>query len=634
MPKARRRTKKNKMRRASLPSLQTVLAEARALIDEEKLEEARYLLDGLHERFPTNVDVLAELLELSDTLEDAESMLTYAEDLYEIVGDDPYVLCSLGYAYFETAMPVHTIRTFRRLLELFPEHQAAVTPRKLLSTCESSAAELYESIGLMNEEAEETVGLLEEVRSLTFRGDYQSARELAEQAHLRSPRFSVALQVLSRIASEQGDLVAAIEYAERALALDPADCRALSAYCYLLLLTGQPEKAADAANRLRNAALTDPEDWLAKVRALSYLGQDKAVLEVYDRADKAGYTRPEEADPQFFHLAAVAALRLGDEKKARRLWKAALDAKPEYANAVANLDDFKRPVGERSGPFAFRLDEWLPTAWYDRLEEILAVLHENTQSDGVGLVTDLIKQHPELIALVPLWLDRGDEGTRHLGIVFAQASGSADALSAVKQFALGKRGPDETRLYALRCCVSEGLLPPGENRVWRNGDWRTVIVVGFEIHTDAEAGLTRSQSKLMERGMSLLTGERYAEAESVFRELCEKAPNHPSAFNNLALTIERQGRDSESRDLIVEMQRRFPDYFFGIIAAANAATINREFDKAEALLRPLLLRKRIHLTEFSSLCRAEVQLAVAKKERERARAWIDMEIALLGENED
>jgi hypothetical protein len=42
------------------------------------------------------------------------------------------------------------------------------------------------------------------------------------------------------------------------------------------------------------------------------------------------------------------------------------------------------------------------------------------------------------------------------------------------------------------------------------------------------------------------------------------------------------------------------------------------------LVKPLLQRKRLHVTEFSSLCGAQIEIAIARRNRESARGWIQM----------
>jgi hypothetical protein len=47
-------------------------------------------------------------------------------------------------------------------------------------------------------------------------------------------------------------------------------------------------------------------------------------------------------------------------------------------------------------------------------------------------------------------------------------------------------------------------------------------------------------------------------------------------------------------------------------------------DRARQLLAPLLTRQRLHVSEFSALCMAQVNVALAERNREQARHWLDI----------
>ena len=48
------------------------------------------------------------------------------------------------------------------------------------------------------------------------------------------------------------------------------------------------------------------------------------------------------------------------------------------------------------------------------------------------------------------------------------------------------------------------------------------------------------------------------------------------------------------------------------------------FDEAAALLRPLLERKKLHPSEFAALAAAEIELQLARGEREGVRSWLNL----------
>ncbi|NEO45332.1 MAG: hypothetical protein F6K55_14840 [Moorea sp. SIO4A3] len=49
-----------------------------------------------------------------------------------------------------------------------------------------------------------------------------------------------------------------------------------------------------------------------------------------------------------------------------------------------------------------------------------------------------------------------------------------------------------------------------------------------------------------------------------------------------------------------------------------------EIAEAEALLKPLISRKRFQFSEFSNFCTAQIELFMAKKDKDSARKWLQM----------
>jgi hypothetical protein len=84
-------------------------------------------------------------------------------------------------------------------------------------------------------------------------------------------------------------------------------------------LQGRVDEARRAAERLQ-AAQSDRDDiWIKKAEAFSYLGDDRAALAAFDGAQAAGALERLSNCEMLYHLAAVAACRLGQEDRAREL---------------------------------------------------------------------------------------------------------------------------------------------------------------------------------------------------------------------------------------------------------------------------------------------------------------------------
>ena len=122
---------------------------------------------------------------------------------------------------------------------------------------------------------------------------------------------------------------------------------------------------------------------------------------------------------------------------------------------------------------------------------------------------------------------------------------------------------------------------------------------------------------------ALQTGDG-AEAERLFKRVLEVTPDEPDILNNLGAAYASQGRHDEAETLLHKIHREHPDYFFGIVGMANLHTLQGDTEQAKALLEPLLSRKRLHFSEFATLCKAHIQLYLTEGQPESAQSWLDM----------
>jgi len=162
-------------------------------------------------------------------------------------------------------------------------------------------------------------------------------------------------------------------------------------------------------------------------------------------------------------------------------------------------------------------------------------------------------------------------------------------------------------------------------RLWMKGEWQEILLLGFEIFTEAEGErMPLRAERLVVDAMEEIKFGNAAKGERLIKQAIEIAPNHPTLLNNLAAAYGRQGKVTECRNLIAEIRQKFPDYFFGITNEAMTLARDGKPDEAEELVKPLLRNKRLHITEYAALCGAQIEIALARKNREAAQSWIQM----------
>src|SRR5262245_52968594 len=199
-----------------------------------------------------------------------------------------------------------------------------------------------------------------------------------------------------------------------------------------------------------------------------------------------------------------------------------------------------------------------------------------------------------------------------------------ETMAALRDFALGQRGPDQMRFRAAQIAREEGLLPEGPVRLWTEGKWREIIQTTSDIHFEPPFKHRPDVSKLLAKGLERMREGEGVESERLFKQALELAPDSPDILNNLAAAYSLQGRLDESDRLIRQIRQRHPDYLFGITNLAKIHIHNREFDEAAELLKPLMSRKRMHHDELIAIIETNVQLHLVKNDPEKARAWLNV----------
>jgi len=302
-----------------------------------------------------------------------------------------------------------------------------------------------------------------------------------------------------------------------------------------------------------------------------------------------------------------------------------LELAPWLHVARDNLEDLDRPIGERNAPWPFGLAEWLS----DHDLEVFAreTLPPAARHDPRALAEArqrFLRQHPALVRLIPLLLDRGDPEGREFALNVALESKAPELASALRDFALSQRGPDIARSQAAEAAQLAGLLPDGPVRLWTQGSWRDSEVMGFEIHDEPTRRHGPRVEKLQIDATRALNKGDTARGERLIKQALEVEPDAPDLLNNLAVAYAQDGRVRDAEEITRQIYARDPDYLFGGANLARQHTRAGRLDEAEALLKPLRARKRMHVSEFAALMNAQIELCVAQKDLDAARRWFDL----------
>lgn len=606
-----------------LEGLETV----QQLQEEGQFEEADLLLRELAQQYPKRIEILVELANVAQHLHDPVRLQLACKQILALEPGDPDATLGLASAYLQQAFPALAVRTFQKFLDLAPQHEKATHVRDMLRDIEPELNQTLEE--LSTDEALKLALEHEEVQALLNEGDYWRAERLAKSALRRHPDYPPLLNNLSLIYRQQGRFELALQTAQQVLELEPHNIHALANLIQYLCFTGRAEEARAYAEPLKNSTDRAWEEWVKKAEGLTLLGDEEGVLEVHRLAHAAGDKEAmlSGAWATLAHYAAVAAAHLGRETEARRLWNEALNYRPSFDLAVANLEDLQRPQKERNGAWAFSGRLWFSAAWIQDIQEMMGPLMGSDSAEGEMLPRNarrLVRKHPEFVAVFPVLLKHADPMTRNLALLLADLSQEPALLAAVKDFALGQRGSDDLRLHALQIAGRAQLLPQGEIPLWIEGEWRDVSARGLEVTDEPTTQHGPKVMRLLEEASAAASNKDWKHAEELYARASALEPHAPDLQGNRAVMIKFQGREAEAEALLWEVHKRFPEYVFARLNLARLSISRGELEIAHELLDPVLARPRLHGLEFLSLCNAEIELALAENDSEAAHHWLEL----------
>lgn len=599
------------------------LDQVRELLEQQDYARAREQLLELADRPNPHPMVLQALASVAQALEDWRSYLLALESWHRQQPNDADVTLALGDAYMRNLRPVLALRTFESFQQRWPDHPQVPEVEQVLMQLRPSVDEMLAEAGLSGEEGLQLAALHEEIQSLMDQGRTSEARATAQKFLKRWPDFVPVLNNLTLVLTVEGAYDQAIATARRALEIDPENVHARGNLIRVLMMTGQVEEARTEADRLALVEDVGEDQWLKLAEAFSFVGYDERVLDVHERAEAArALAMPGGA--YICHLAAVAAMNRGDEQRARQLWERALKLDPGMHSARENLADLSRPVGQRHAPWPFELRNWVSERVMENLlSGFTAAVIAGDEDRLARAVRRMLRQSPELKAVVPILLERGDSAGRTLAVQIAAYSEDPTLLEALHQFALSQRGTDTLRQQAITAVQDAGLLKPGQTfDMWIDGEWTTVQAQGFELHEEPlEVAHAPEVEAWLAEARAALQARQPERAETLFKQALEVEPESPGIRTYLAQALTLQRRFDEAEALLEAVMADSPDYMFATLGLAQVRIEQGRYSDARAMLLPLLSRTRYHVDEYVALGSLMIHLSLVERKKEDARRW-------------
>jgi tetratricopeptide (TPR) repeat protein len=589
--------------------------------------EAYDILVELDRAYPDTPEVLTDLVNACYDLKDMFNYEAAIRRLSRLNTHDPDVSYSLAGAYMLNDRPALAIRVFQDALRRWPNHARAKDAQKDIPVIEKALLEQVAGLNLTEAQTFDLFVQNDEVRYCLAHAEYRRGRQQAEKLLRSFPNFVPVLNNLAQIYAIEGNFDQAIGTLRRALEIEPENIHALSNLARLHFLGGRPEEAGQYAQRLKISEVTATDHWTKIAEALTFLEDDEGVLALYEQAKAAGELASPAVGEIFYHLLAVAAYYQGKEKDALSHWQKALKINPRFRWALENVEDLKKPAEERSGAWAYPFKNWLLESV---VQELVGQLQKRKRAAKRAEIQEMLsrffeEKHPEVFFLAPHLVERGDANARDFVVRIAVVTGHPALVSAAKSYVFGKRGSYQERFKAAQILSEADLLPAGPIRMWSGKEMREVMLLNIEISPEPVASKSPARAlALGKQAFNALRDEDGPRAQGLLEQALALSPDDPGLINNLAMAFEMQGQTERARQMARELHSRFPDYFFGVIAIAALELEDGKLDRAHELLNGLMQRKKLHTSEFSALCRAQIQVSLKENNREAAQLWMEM----------
>ncbi len=603
------------------------------LLEQNDLKQAHELLLKLDQSYPDQFYVLNNLAHIYTIWRDTHNLIPTCMRLLQIsphMADMYLVLAEAsqnsGYMYLAT-------QKYRTFLERFPEHKEVEEIRRRVVRLEAVCEEVFAEHGM--EPSDDGFAMFlahDELQAFFYQGNQPEIQKRALNMISRWPNFAPAYNNLSMSYYLVGDTQKAIDTALRVLEFAPRNYHALANLVRFSVLSGQAEHALAYAERLRHIPTTNPDVCVKKMEAYAYLGFDQLMLETFthvQETDAAGLN-VYPSTHLLYHLAAVATLRSGgDEQQAREYWQHAVRHKSDMILAKENLQELEKPVGKRHAPWAFEFGNWVSSRILDEIYKKFRFakdFNDGTAEDKGA--QSLVRKFPMLEELTPALLDRGDPFGRTLAFRIALLSQNPDMAEVLRDFALGRHGPDDLRRHAAFAAMRLGAIDAGIVRLWVDGKPEDTLLMDFTITPEPnQSGDYQFPDHVrawIEDAFYAVERDDFATAEESYTRALEVVPDSHIILYNLASVYAMQGRIEEYERIMRQVYQQHPDYLFAIVALADMHIRDGDTVTARELLVPLLRRRKFHVSEFDALCKIFVLLGYKEQNKEQMRSWIDM----------
>ncbi len=629
---------------------QETVNELVALLEQGQFIEAILAMEELREELPRDA-ILYKLLGMAySEVGDLRSAAERWEEATRLDPGDPSLWRLLTGVYLGQGRPAHALRAVRRYLDADPEDEDRAEVETLRRTLEESLAAQSRIVGASPAETERGSLLLEQGLRAMEGGDFLDATRRFRDAGRVLPGWNAPQNNLALCQFQLGNADAAIATTRGVLEKDPRDVHALANLTLFLTVLGRREEALPPGERLWQLAQEYAETVRGRGRdGGAGQGQDQGpegldtlvllekaaygltALERDDRVIAALEGAPRDAMSDVGLLLLGVALANTGRRPAAQEVLQELGPHPRASRIAAALRLNETPPGGRF--LALGRDELLP-GWI--LSDLVDKLDPATEGDDEArraALREMVGRFPTFLPvfMAELWL--GDELDSARAVATLLAVGTPEAHDALRGFAFGRLGPDDTRLHAALALREAGQIDAAKPLLlWQDGRYQELYLPRYELAEEAPAErrpypppIAKLMGKALERhGRQDLDG-----AARLYRQVLAQAPGIADAEQHLGL-IEIMRGDVEAAER--HLERALALDLDSVVPRCTLASLRISQGKpAEArdLLLPLADRTRFRPSELVSYLFTTAELAAAEGDGERARGRLRLLLAYI-----
>ncbi len=600
--------------------LQDELERAAQLAQQGRFDEVIDLLTPWAEKEPRNAQLYV-FLGLAYMERGAPFMAITFLEKAAAIEQEPALLGMLGSLYALTGNHVLALPLYEKARSLDRES----VPEDILTEMrgwEEDIKTIGERRGIPYDEAKKGLTAFHRGRLLLAMGRLEESISFAQEAlrHLGED-YPPALNNLASAYFLTGAWRQAIETSYRVLETAPDNIFALSNLVRFLAWTGQEEAAKAMWERLKPLAPETDEGRLKKAEAAAVMEEDEAVYDLLSPVMDTLDLSLELMDRATFFLA-VASANSGKRSEAMG-WFRELRAAIPRAHAFLDMVKQGRPGPGLMDRYPyFSPAEMTPLQPLETLSQLIdEKMSSNRPEDVQAQILAITDQFPGIYVALKQTLEEFEAPDEVLFML--EGLGTPEAHAILKEFALGRKGSKEDRLYALQILVEAGVFPPGTTiQFWDDEGVKSLEVRETILDPAHFQQYDIVVFDLLEEGYKALEEGRHDDAREAFQRALEHNPQVKEAYNNLATFAMQEGRVHEAKALLNKALEIDPDYLFARTNLAQIFLEEGRIDKAEVVLEPVAHRSDYHPSEVAALASAQARILIEKAEYVRAEALL------------